>query len=723
MDEKTIQAFFAPKGIILIGASQDPAKLGYSLARNLHESGYGGVIHFVNPRGGQLFGRPIYTDVHLVPDPAELAVLLIPAANVPPALRACGERGIKGAVITAGGFKEIGPKGAAIEQECLQIARSYQMRLLGPNCVGLIDTHLPLNATFLSPPGPLAGDLALLSQSGAICAAVIDWARGQDLGFSRLVSLGNMLDLNETSLLAPTAADPHTKVITLYLEGIGDGRKFLQVAPEITRKKPVLALKVGRSSSGQRAAVSHTGSLAGQDLAYEAAFRRCGVIRATNSEELFDWGRALAWCPPAQGKATAILTNSGGPGVTAADSLEAHGLSLAELSEETLQALRALLPPVASILNPVDLLASATPEQYAACLRYLLDDPGVQNILVILVPPPLFGAKAMFEGMLPIIQASEKPVVAVLMGDAHIQEAVRLLRAVHIPEYRFPERAAAALGALIQRGKYLCRAHTPEPAPQDIDRQAVTQILDHRLNGLTGWLDAESTAVILQAYRIPTPPQILATSLEEALSAAIQLGMGKNGTKIALKIASPDILHKSDIGGVSLNIADSETLMESYQAIMRRTRSLLPEANILGVTLQPMIETGQEVILGAIQDPQFGPLVMFGSGGVEVEGLKDIAFEIAPLTRIAAQEMIESTWAGRKLNGFRAIERADGAAALDALHRLAWLAVDFPQLAEIEINPLRILRQGAFAIDARIRLSRESELLYPGIRSTPETVS
>lgn len=706
MDEKTARLFFAPRGVAIIGASSDPTKLGYALARNLVESGYPGAIHFVNPRGGELFGKPIYAAVSAVPDPVDLAVLLIPAQAVPQALRQCGERGIHAAIIASGGFKEIGPQGAKLEQECLQIARQYQMRLLGPNCVGIIDTHYPLNATFLAPPGPPAGDLALLSQSGAFCAAVIDWARGQELGFSRLISLGNQADLNETDLLPAAAADEHTRVIALYLEGIGDGRRFLQIAPQVTQQKPVIALKVGRSSSGQRAVASHTGSLAGQDHAYDAAFRRVGVIRANSSEDLFDWGRALAWCPTPQGNATAILTNSGGPGVTAADSLEAHGLRLAELAPETIQALRELLPPVASIYNPVDLLASATPAQYAACLRLLQADPGVHNILVILVPPPLFDAAAMFADMIPLIVASPKPVVTVLMGDAHIQQAVRQLRAAHIPEYRFPERAAAALGALIQRSRYLRNPHRAEPAPEDVDRQTVAALLKNRPPGESEWLSTEETALLLQAYRIPTPPQVLATSPQEALAAARQLGLGRNGRKFALKVASPDILHKSDIGGVLLNIADDEALVRGFETIMQRAQTAHPTARLQGVHIQPMIEAGQEVILGAVQDAQFGALVMFGSGGVEVEGLKDVAFGIAPLTHQEAQEMIASTWAGRKLRGFRSIAAVDHAAVEQALWRLAWLAADFPQLAEIEINPLRALPQGVYALDVRIRLSQ-----------------
>ncbi|HEX7973565.1 MAG TPA: acetate--CoA ligase family protein [Anaerolineales bacterium] len=701
--------FFAPRGVAVIGASQDPTKLGYGLARNLVQSNYQGVVHFVNPKGGSLLGRPMISSIAAIPDPVDLAILIIPAPAIPQALRECGERGIHSAIISSGGFRETGPEGAALEAECVRIAQAGGVRLMGPNCVGFIDTHLPIDATFMPPPGPLPGDVAFISHSGAICAAVIDWARGQGFGLSRLVSLGNQADICETDVLAPVASDPFTRVLTLYLEGVSDGRRFVAEASRVTRQKPVIALKVGRFSSGQRAVASHTGALAGQENAFDAAFRRAGVIRAETSEEMFDWARALAWCPPPRGRAVAVLTNAGGPGVTAADALELDGLRLADLQPATQAVLREILPPAASLHNPVDMLASASPEQYAACLRALLADPGVDSVLVILPPPPMYTAGAVAKSLIPIIHTSEKPVVIALMGERLIQEAVEHFRAARVPEYRFPERAASALAVLAQRAEYLALPVEAEPSfeistlPSPFDRAAAQTALDAGQPG--EWLPAEACSHLMGAYGIPTPPAALADSGEEAVRLAVQMGLGKDGFGIALKVASPDIPHKSEVGGVLLGLEDETAVRGGYEAVLKNARAACPTARILGVQVQPMLPAGQEVIVGVVQDPQFGPLVMFGSGGLEVEGLKDVAFALAPLTRQDPGQLLESTWAGRRLSGYRSLPPADRRAVMDVLVRLAQLAADFPQLSEIEINPLRVLRegQGAFALDVRAR--------------------
>ncbi|MGW8251105.1 MAG: acetate--CoA ligase family protein, partial [Anaerolineales bacterium] len=462
--DPSLTPFFSPKGIVLVGASHNPVKLGYALARNLVMSNFQGAAHFVNPNGGSLFGRPVHTRLAEVPDPADLAILLIPAEAVPGALRACGERGLKAVIIGSGGFRETGEAGARLEEECVRTSIEYGMRLLGPNCIGLLDTHLPLDATFLPPPGPLPGDVAFISHSGAICAAVIDWARGQGFGLSRLVSLGNQADVNETDVLSAIADDPFTKVLTLYLEGVSDGRRFVEQAEQVARHKPIIALKVGRYKGGQRAVASHTGALAGQESAFNAAFRRAGVIRADTSEEVFDWARALAWSPLPIGQSMAVLTNAGGPGVTAADALEANGLNLAQFSDKTIAALRSILPPAASLQNPVDMLASATPEQYASCLGVLLADPNTHGVMVILPPPPTHTAGAVAKALIPVIHTASKPVVIALMGERLIQEAVEHFRAARIPEYRFPERAAASLAVLVERAEFLRR---PCGAPMD----------------------------------------------------------------------------------------------------------------------------------------------------------------------------------------------------------------------------------------------------------------
>lgn len=681
------QAFFAPKGIAVIGASQDPTKLGYGLARNLVQSNYQGMVYFVNPKGGSLLGRAMYHSILEVPEPVDLAILLIPAPFVPQAIQECGQRGLKAVIIGSGGFRETGQQGALLESQCLAIAHSFGMRLIGPNCIGLLDTHLPMDATFLPPPGPLPGDVAFISHSGAICAAVIDWARGQSFGLSRLISLGNQVDLNETDILAPVAADPFTRVLTLYLEGIRDGRRFVDEASRVSYRKPIIALKVGRYASGQRAVASHTGALAGQESAYNAAFRRAGVIRAETSEEMFDWARALAWCPPPNGRCVAVLTNAGGPGVTAADALELNHMKLATFNPETLHALGQLLPPAASLQNPVDMLASASPEQYAQSLKILLDDPMVDSVLVILPPPPMFTAGAVAKAMIPIIHNTGKPVVIALMGERLIQEAVEHFRAAHVPEYRFPERAASALAVLAQRAEYLARAKEPLVRCCKPDLAEINACLDALTPG--SLLPQDVLHQLMKAYSIPTPPQAIAHSPEQAVALAEQMGV-----PVALKIMSPDIPHKTDINGVLLNLQDAEDIRRGFEHIITNANTMYPEAQIQGVQVQGMISASagkHEVIVGAIRDPQFGTLVMFGSGGVEVEGLKDVAFALAPATEEEVDHLLRSTWAGRKLAGYRSLQAVDRPAVRLVIQRLAQLAADLPQIAEIEINPLVVL--------------------------------
>ncbi|WP_420645772.1 acetate--CoA ligase family protein [Candidatus Leptofilum sp.] len=697
--DSSLLPFFEPKGIVLVGASRNPMKLGFGLARNLVQSGYDGAIHFVNPGGGMLLERPLHSHISHVPDPVDLAVLLVPAPAMPQAIAECGERGIRAAILAAGGFRETGAAGAALEQECLRVAQQFGIRLIGPNCIGLLDTHLPLDTTFLPPPGPTPGAVAFISHSGAICAAVIDWARGQGFGLSRLVSLGNQLDVQETDVLTAVAADPHTRVVTLYLEGVSNGRRFVQVAEQVSREKPVLALKVGRFASGQRAVASHTGALAGQESAFDAAFARAGVMRAETSEELFDWAKALAWCPLPQGRRVAVLTNAGGPGVTAADALESHNLKLAMLTQETEAALRDVLPAAASFQNPVDMLAGASPEQYATCLRILLADANVDSVMVILPPPPMYSAGGVAKAMLPIIYATGKPVGIALMGEKMIQEAVEHFRAAKVPEYRFPERAAGALAILSRRAEFLQTACAEPERPCPEAAAKAQQILSEIATEPGTFLPTAVCQQLLTAYDIPVPGSGLATTADEAIAIARQVGL-----PVALKIASADVPHKSDVGGVVLNVRSETAVANAFTQMMTDVQTAVPDAKLDGVLIQPMIPDGQEVIVGVVRDPQFGPVLMFGSGGVEVEGLKDVAFALAPLTLAEAKSLLQNTWAGRKLAGYRNVAAGDETAVLQTILRLGQLAADCPQLAEIEINPLRVLSSGALALDVRTRL-------------------
>ena len=701
--DPSLTPFFSPQGVAIIGASLDPTKLGYGLSRNLVQSGYRGAIHFINLKGGNLMGYPVYRHISETPDPVDLAVVLIPARAIPAAIEDCAQRGIKALIIASGGFRETGSQGAALEDKCLDIARAYGVRLLGPNCIGLIDTHLPIDTTFLSPPGPTPGDVAFISHSGAICAAVIDWARGQGFGLSRMVSLGNQSDVTETDLLAPVAEDPYTRVITLYLEGVSDGRRFLEQAQAVTRQKPVVALKVGRYMSSQQAVASHTGALAGLESAYNAAFRRAGVIRAETTEELFDWARALAWCPLPKGRSVGVLTNAGGPGVTAIDALEAQGLNIANLSSGTEAALRDLLDPAASLKNPVDMLAAATPQQFAGCLQVLLDDAHVDSVMVILPPPPMHTAGGIAKAIIPVIYTADKPVIVALMGERLIQEAVEHFRAARIPEYRFPERAAEALAVLTQRAEYLTSSSEIQDRSlqpfNDLNSVAVGSIVSKYDSG--GFISQEDAFDLMNAYGIPTVQPQLAQTAHQAADLAQEMGF-----PVAIKIASPQITHKSDVGGVLLHLQNPQEVENGFAKVIENSQAALPDADILGVLIQRMIPAGQDVIIGAIQDAQFGALVMFGSGGIEVEGLKDVQFALAPLSIKEAKQMLADTWAGKKLHGFRNIPPADQGAVIDVLLRLAQLACDYPQLAEIEINPLSVLEQGkgAFAVDVRVRL-------------------
>ena len=698
MTDASLIPFFRPRGVVVVGASSNPEKLGYGVARNLVNSGYDGAIHFVSQRPGNLFGRPVYTSLADIPDPVDLAVLIVPAPGVPGSLRDCGARGVRAAIIVSSGFREAGPQGAKLEAEVLRIANESQIRLVGPNCIGLLDTHLPLDTTFLPPPMPRSGDVAFISQSGAICAAIIDWARGRGLGFSRLISLGNQADVNETDMLAAVVEDENTRVLTLYLESVADGRKFIEAASQVTRRKPVVALKVGKFAAGQRAAASHTGALAGSEAAYDAAFERVGIFRAVTSEEMFDWAAALASCPLPKGRRMAVLTNAGGPGVIAADALETYGLQITELIPDTRAALVDLLPSVAGLNNPIDMTASASPETYAVCLRALLDDPGVDGVLVILPRPPMYTAESVADALIPVIRATQTPVVIALMGEQLVAEAFKRFHAARIPTYPFPERAASALARLADRAEFLGKPMDSPPSLTGIDPQAARAALTSARSGT--WLEPETAYRLLAAYGIPAAPVKLALNEDEAAAIATQLGF-----PVVVKVASSDITHKSDVGGVILNIETPEAAVEAFRSVLACARAAKPDAGIEGAHIQRMFLGGQDVIIGATRDAQFGPLVMFGSGGVEVEGLKDVAFALAPLTASDIERLLHRTWAGRKLAGYRNIPPADADAVKEVLLRLSRLAHNFSEIVEIEINPLCVMSKGAVAVDVRVRMA------------------
>ena len=683
--DSSLLPLFQPKGVVVIGASTSTEKLGYGVARNLFQSGYKGAIHLVAQKSGKVFGKKIYTSLQEIPDPVELAILIVPTQATSQAIEECGERGIKAAVIVSAGFREVGEEGAKLEQECVDAAQKHGVRLLGPNCIGTIDTHFPLDTTFLQPPMPDQGGIGFISHSGAFAAAIIDWARGQGFGFSRIVSLGNQADVNETDMMPILANDDHTKVIVMYMESISNGKRFVPVASEITKHKPVIALKVGRFEAGQKAAASHTGALAASDIAFDAAFSKSGVLRAETAEQMFDWARALENCPLPKGNKIGILTNAGGPGVIAADSLEHHGLVLAQLADTTLKALSAILPSAANTHNPVDMLASASPEQYATCLKILLQDKNVDAVMLILPPPPMFKAEEVARAVNDVIGTFEKPVVIALMGSTLVENASDEFRKMRVPTYPFPERAASALAVLVKRAKFLDRRPPTEDRAVSGQRSAV-----------------RSPDELMQAYNIPTAPIKLARDENEAITLANELGY-----PVVMKIASPDISHKSDVGGVLLNLEDEQSVSDGFIQMVKKIAMLFPSVQIDGVHLQRQIPDGQEVIVGMVHDKQFGALMMFGSGGVEVEGLKDVAFALGPLNQAEAEEMMRRTWAGRKLKGFRSIPPVDEEAVKDVLVKLSQLAIEHEEIEEIEINPLRVLSKSAVAVDVRIKFKGE----------------
>lgn len=710
-----LNVFFRPTGVAVIGASRDPNKLGYGVVRNLLQHGYDGPVYPINPNADEILGLKVYPSVADAPDPLDLAVIVVPAKYVETALTECGERGVRGAIVVSGGFREIGPEGQAREARLKEIAAQYELRLLGPNCIGTIDTHTPLNTTFVTG-SPRPGEIALVSQSGAVAAALIDWAVGSGVGFSRIVSLGNQADVTEAELLEAVAQDERTNVILAYIEGVADGRAFLEAASRVARHTPVIALKVGRGGSGAKAVASHTGALAGSDEAYDAAFRRAGVLRAPRLEEMLDWARALAWQPLPQGDRVAVLTNAGGPGIMALEALEADGMTLAPIAEKTKAFLRRRLLPASSVENPVDILAGSGPATYALCLDALLDDDTVDAVVVITAPQDWFEPVSLAEvvgevGNSPL--GRRKPVLAGIMGLASTSDATHVLHRRKIPNYAFPERMGSTLAAMYRRKQWLDQLDetATEPVRDAADRDAAEAAIESGLESVQAagsdasvgaWLGIQQVEALLKAYGIRTPASGLAPDVDEALNLAQSVRY-----PVALKLAASGVTHKSDVGGVALDITTPAELRHEFDEMMDRAKAQKDAVqSIDGVYVQHMIRDGEELIVGVVRDPQFGPLVMAGVGGTRVELQRDVTFELAPLTRQQTGAMLERTGAARLLAGFRNRPPADREAVIDMILGLAQIALDWPQVAEIEVNPLIVLPDtyGAYAVDARVLL-------------------
>ncbi|MGB3717540.1 MAG: acetate--CoA ligase family protein [Candidatus Promineifilaceae bacterium] len=686
----TLDPFFNPKGVAVIGASTDPHKLGHGVVRNLIDYHYRGPIYPVNPRGGEILGQTVIPSIDDLPPTVDLAVIVVPAAYVVNVLEQCGRHGIHHAIIVSGGFGETGEEGRAREEALVAVAEEYEMRLIGPNCIGTIDTHTPINTTFVVGM-PQAGGIGFVSQSGAMCAVVIDWARGAGVGFSRIVSLGNQVDVNESEMLTSMAADPQTRVITSYIEGVSDGQAFMEAAEMAARRKPVVVVKGGYGESGAKAVASHTGALAGRAEAYDAAFQHSGVLRADTMEELFDWARALAWQPLPEGNRVAVLTNAGGPAILAVDALEAAGLKLAQITEETRAYLRTRLPAAGSVENPVDILAGSGPGTYAVALDALLSDPTVDLALIIQAPQDWFLPASLAEVVAEVSAVHHKPVMASIMGLASVDQALAILHRRRVPNFSFPERAASAMAAMLARRKWLEAPHEPPAALENVDRQKARSALDR-----------DDFSEALAAYGIILPPTRPAAGAEQAVVIAEEIGY-----PVALKLDSTDISHKSDIGGVRLNLVDAASVRSAFDHIISDAKISDPAASIEGVLVQKMLAGGLELIVGVRRDPQFGPLALVGSGGVEVELLRDVVTGIAPLSHARAERMLDSTRAGIRLKGWRGLPPSDRGAVIAAMRRVAQIACDFPQIEELEINPLYVLPEGkgAFALDIRGRLA------------------
>lgn len=697
MTPSSLTPFFEPKGVAIIGASANPHKLSFGILRNLINSPYAGGIHPVNPNESEILGKACFKDISQVPDPVDLAVMVVPAPATPDILTACGKRGIKGVIIISGGFKEVGTSGNDLEKQCLDIAHQYNMRLIGPNCVGAMNLVNGLNTTFISGT-PDVGGIGFLSQSGAICGGVVDFVHGKKVGFSHFLSLGNEADVTETDIIEYLGEDPHTRVIAAYVEEIRDGRRFLEVARKVSPKKPIVLLKAGRSTAGARAISSHTGSLAGSMTAYRAAFKQAGVIEVQNFSELFDVALAFSTQPLPAGTRAAILTNAGGPTAIASDSLSTHGFSLGDLSESTRALLRANLTPAAQVNNPVDMLGGAEPKDYALAVKAAIDDPLIDVVLPLLVPQALVSPVGVAQAIVDASRGSNKTVLACILGDESVGEARLVLQGNNIPMYVYPETPGVVLAAMTAYKDWLANMPgQPQPIP-GVDKAAAAKVLASASGGSLG---EAQTRPLLEAYGIPVVPGAHAASADEAVAAANKLGY-----PLVMKIVSPDILHKSDVGGIRLNLASAKAVAAEYPRLMADIRAARPQAKLDGVLLEKMAPRGQEVIVGMKREKGFGPLLMFGLGGIYVELFKDVSFRLAPITPAEARAMIDETAAGRLLTGFRGQPVADLDAVVSCLCRISQLALDFPQIQEIEVNPLLVFPggQGALALDGRVIL-------------------
>lgn len=699
-----LRKLLRPQSVAVVGAGNTPGKIGATVVANLLEHGFAGTLYPVNPKHSKIQGLDAYPNLESLPTPPDLVLLATPATGVPELIRSCGRLQVGAAIVLAAGFGETGEAGKALEQQLRQARSEYPaLRVLGPNCLGVIVPSAKLNASF-GQGMPPAGRVALLSQSGALCTAILDRAILENVGFSAMVSVGNMLDIGFHDLLDYFATDPETDAAVLYVESITDAREFMSAARAFSTLKPIVAYKAGRFQQSAQAAASHTGAMAGVDAVYDAAFRRAGIVRVVDFEELFDTAELLSRSRRPIGPKLAILTNAGGPGIMAVDALIAGGGVVGELTQQTRSALDGALPPAWSHHNPIDVLGDAPAERYAAALDIVVKDPGVDGVLALLTPQAMTDPTATAEAVIASTSGLTKPVLAAWMGGELVNEGRKRLEAAGVPTYSTPERAVRAflhLTEYAERRELLTETPRLVPLEFSSDSQQLGERFRERLATNPAWLNEEDSKSVLETYGIATARSIFAATAKEAAAIARQIG----GT-VVLKVSSPEITHKTEVDGVRLRLQGDAEVMAAFEQIVASAELRRPDATVAGVTVEPMIDVsnGLELILGLRRDPVFGPVLMIGLGGVATEVLGDRVLELPPLDERSAQRMIDSLRCRPLLYGHRGRPRLAVDRLLEVLLRFSRLAADRPEIAEADVNPLLVTADGVVALDARFRL-------------------
>jgi acetyltransferase len=662
------------------------------------ECGFQGELYPVNPKADEILGRRCYQSIAKVPGDVDLAVIVVPARLVPDVAKECGRKGARGLVVISAGFSETGAEGLRLERELVKVCKEYGMRMLGPNCLGIISTWARVNASF-SGANPLSGKIALISQSGALGSAILNWALQENIGLANFISVGNEADLTSTDFIDALGKDERVRVLGLYVEGVKDGERFMDVCRRVARRKPIVALKSGTTEVGVRAVLSHTGSLAGSDAAFTAACRKAGLIRAGTLEGLFDLVRGFGTQPPLGGKGILILTNGGGPGILAADACENEGLELPSLEYEIQEKLRRSMPPHASVHNPVDILGDADARRYSIGLELGLSSERISGAIVIVTPQAMTPAE---EIAMEIVGARKrfphKPVLPVFMGAGN--GPISILEKNDLPNYEFPESAASVLKGMYDHSLIILSPEDEIPIIEGVDDEAVQNVIarargDRRVN-----LSIDECMAVAGAYGIPVPAGRIVGSPEEAVDAAEQIGY-----PVVLKVVSPEVIHKTDVGGVVLNISTPGEVRRNYEAILRRVRAAIPRGSISGVLVSKMVPRGKEVIVGAVRDVQFGPVVMFGLGGIYVDFLRDVSHRLCPVTRREAEEMIGETKAHALLRGVRGEPPSDIGSVVDVILRVSQLMRRFREIVEMEVNPLCVYEEGKGCLAVDIRMT------------------